>query len=202
MDNQKSDYRTIKSRSEGFFKDRGSKFYAYAFPVSNEVDVKQALQEIKKEHHSARHHCYAYRINPRQIEERSNDDGEPRHSAGSPILGQLKSYKVVNTLVIVVRYFGGTKLGVSGLINAYKSAAHDALNNTEVLESEFKAVFKIFFEYPDMNNVMRILKAFDANMLKQEMQMMVTMVLEIREDQLSHIQKELILLKSLTFNIL
>jgi uncharacterized YigZ family protein len=200
MDKNLPIYKTISKPSEGLYKDKGSKFISYAYPVSTEEEVKDALEAVKKSHHAARHHCYAYRINPRDIYERANDDGEPRHSAGTPILGQLQSFQVVNTLVVVVRYFGGTKLGVSGLINAYKTAAADALTNADRVEKELKAAIEIRFDYAQMNDVMRIIKQFDAIIIKQEMQLNVQMNLEIREDRLLLIQEQLGLVKKLTFN--
>lgn len=199
MDNDLPIYKTITKSAEGLYKEKGSKFISYAYPVSTEEEIKAALEEVKKAHHSARHYCYAYRINPRNIYERANDDGEPRHSAGTPILGQLNSFQVVNTLVVVVRYFGGTKLGVSGLINAYKTAASNALTNATIVEKELKAAFEIRFEYPQMNDVMRIIKQFDATITEQEMNLNVMMRLEIREDKLLRIQEPLDLLKKLTF---
>jgi uncharacterized YigZ family protein len=200
MDNDLPIYKTITKPAEGLYKEKGSKFISYAYPVTTEEEVKAALEEVKKAHHAARHHCYAYRINPRDIYERANDDGEPRHSAGTPILGQLNSFQVVNVLIVVVRYFGGTKLGVSGLINAYKTAAADALTNANTVEKELKAAIEIRFDYPQMNDVMRIIKQFDASIVKQEMQLDVKMNLEIREDRLLLIQEQFDLVKKLTFN--
>ncbi len=200
MDKDLPIYKTITFVSEGLYKDKGSKFISYAYPVSSEEEIKTALEDLKKAHHPARHHCYAYRINPRDIYERANDDGEPRHSAGTPILGQLNSFDVVNVLVVVVRYFGGTKLGVSGLIYAYKSAASEALAKASIVEKELKAALEIRFEYPQMNDVMRIIKQFDAGIMKQEMNLDVNIHLEIREDKLLHIEEQLNLVKKLTFN--
>jgi uncharacterized YigZ family protein len=127
-------YKTIKKESQGYFKDKGSKFLAFAFPVKSEEEIKEILTRLRKEHHSARHHCYAWRLGSEEITFRANDDGEPSSTAGKPILGQLLSFEVTNILIIVVRYFGGTLLGVSGLINAYKNAAADSLNNAEIIE--------------------------------------------------------------------
>jgi uncharacterized YigZ family protein len=202
MDNHLPIYKTISARAEGLYKEKGSKFLGYALPVSTEEQIKSALAGIIKEHHSARHHCYAYRLNPRGIYERANDDGEPRNSAGFPILGQLKSLQLVNVLVVVVRYFGGTKLGVPGLIQAYKMAAKETLNNAAVVKREIRAAFEIRFQYPLMNDVMRVLKQFDANILGQEMNLDVTMKLEIRQDRLLQIRRQLLLVKSLTFSAL
>lgn len=148
-------YKTISRNSEGVFKDKGSKFISYAFPVTNEEEIKTILQEIKKTHHSARHHCYAWRIGTGKITYRANDDGEPSSTAGKPILGQLLSFSLTNTLVVVVRYFGGTLLGVSGLINAYKSAAADALYNAEIVEKTIEEEFELTFSYHELNEVMQ-----------------------------------------------
>ena len=119
-------YQTIEKESQGYFKDKGSKFYAFAFPVTNEEQVKEILARLRKEHHSARHHCFAWRFGTENVSFRANDDGEPSSTAGKPILGQLLTCNVTNILVVVIRYFGGTLLGVSGLINAYRNAAADA----------------------------------------------------------------------------
>lgn len=152
------EYKTIEKESSGFFKDKGSKFYAYAFPVQNEEEVKDHLQNLKKEHHSARHHCYAWRMGTEEIMTRANDDGEPSSTAGKPILGQLLSYDVTNILLVVVRYFGGTLLGTSGLINAYKNASIDALNNAEIIPKLIETEYELAFEYPLLNPVMLKLK--------------------------------------------
>lgn len=192
-------YKTISASSEALIKDKGSKFLAFAFPVATEEDVKMHLDDLRKKYHDARHYCYAYRINPRDVYERANDDGEPRHSAGSPILGQLHSVGVVNTLVVVVRYFGGTKLGVPGLINAYKTAARLALDEAEIVEEEIRETITFTFDYPDLNEVMRIAKAFNANIEAQEMMNQVTMRLALTEDALKLMHAQLIMLKSITF---
>ena len=193
-------YKTISAPCEALFKDKGSKFLAFAFPVATEEDVKMHLDDLRKKYHDARHYCYAYRINPRDVYERANDDGEPRHSAGSPILGQLHSVGVVNTLVVVVRYFGGTKLGVPGLINAYKTAARLALDEAEIVEEEIRETITFTFDYPDLNEVMRIAKAFNANIEAQEMMNQVTMRLALTEDALKLMHAQLIMLKSITFS--
>ncbi|MBN1820964.1 MAG: YigZ family protein [Prolixibacteraceae bacterium] len=161
----KDTYQTIEKISEGLFKDKGSKFISYAYPITNEDQVKEILTEIKKSHHSARHHCYAWRMGTENITFRANDDGEPSSTAGKPILGQLLSYDLTNILIVVVRYFGGTLLGVSGLINAYKSAAADAINNNNIIEKKIEAVFEIQFSYNELNSVMQILKNENINQL-------------------------------------
>jgi uncharacterized YigZ family protein len=192
-------YKTIANPSIGLFKEKGSKFLAFTFPVSSEEEVKAHLDDLRKKYHDARHHCYAYRINPRNLYERANDDGEPRHSAGTPILGQLLSVGVINILVVVVRYFGGTKLGVPGLINAYKTAARLALDAAEIVEEAIQETITIAFDYPDLNNVMRIVKAFNANIEEQKMTTNITMRLALTENALQLMQSQLATLKTITF---
>lgn len=152
------EYRTIETEATGYFKDKGSKFFAYAYPIKKEDEVKDIIQALKKEHHSARHHCYAWRMGTEEIATRANDDGEPSSTAGKPILGQLTSYDITNILVVVVRYFGGTLLGVSGLINAYKSATIEVLENADVITKRIENTFELRFEYPLLNTVMQTLK--------------------------------------------
>jgi uncharacterized YigZ family protein len=193
------EYRTIAKPGEGLYKDKGSKFLPYCFFCETEDEAKQLLDDIRKAHHTARHYCYAYRINPQNIYERANDDGEPRHSAGTPILGQLQSAEVVNALVVVVRYFGGTKLGVSGLIQAYRQAAKESIENAKFVIKELKKHSNIKFEYVEMSQVMRIVKDFGATIEKQEMEYDVKMTLSIRGDKLKLMHDQLFLLKSLTF---
>ncbi len=151
-------YNTIEKPGEGYFKDKGSKFISYAFPVTSEEEIKGHVGKLKKEHHSARHHCYAWRLGTEEIICRANDDGEPSSTAGKPILGQLQSYGVTNILVVVVRYFGGTLLGVSGLINAYKNATADVLGKLEIVAKTIERRYQIHFNYPVLNDVMNILK--------------------------------------------
>jgi uncharacterized YigZ family protein len=154
-------YKTIKSVSHGLFKEKGSKFVSIALPVKNETEIKMFLDEIKKEHHDARHHSYAYAIGADGNSWRANDDGEPSGTAGRPILGQIRSFGITNVLVIVPRYFGGTLLGTSGLINAYKSAAGSALSNAEIIEHVMLQKCDLIFPYLAMNDVMKIIKEED-----------------------------------------
>ena len=157
--NEISTYQTLKSNSESLYKEKGSKFYGYAFPVYNEEEVKERLEEVRKIHNAARHHCYGYRIGVGQEERyRANDDGEPSNSAGKPIYGQLLSAEITNVLIIVVRYFGGTKLGVGGLISAYKIAAKEAIDSGTIVEKEIMNYYKINFDYPEMSEVMNFIK--------------------------------------------
>ncbi len=162
---------TIKDTSEGLFKDKGSKFIAYAYPVTDEDQIKEHLHQLKKEHYSARHHCYAWRLGSEKKHFRANDDGEPSSSAGKPILGQIQKYNLTNILIVVVRYFGGTLLGVGGLINAYRTSAVEALENAIIIEELVKAFFWVEYEYPLMNEVMKIFKNNELQQLQTEFEM-------------------------------
>lgn len=159
-------YRTIKRRSEGVFRDRGSKFLAFAFPVYSTEEIKKVLAELRKEYHDARHHCYAYRLGAAKEIFRANDDGEPSGSAGNPILGQIRSFDLSNILIVVVRYFGGTLLGVGGLINAYRSASANAIQDAIIITAAEKDLVEIFFPYILMNKVMKIIR--DEKMIIHE----------------------------------
>ena len=151
-------YKMLDAPGEGLYKEKGSKFIASAFTVTSEDEVKKALAEVKKKYYDARHHCYAYMIGPEKDCFRSSDDGEPSGTAGKPILNQILSKDVTNVCVIVVRYFGGIKLGVSGLINAYKTAAREALDNAVIVEKTVNEVYSLEFPYALMNDVMRVMK--------------------------------------------
>jgi len=160
-------YRTISKASEGMYKEKGSKFISFAFPVRSELDVKEKLEEVRKSYHDARHHCYAYRLGFDKMTYRVNDDGEPSGTAGKPIFGQFLSNDLTDILVIVVRYFGGTKLGVSGLIRAYKTATIEALNENSFVEKKVLDVYQVNFDYEQMNDVMKILKEDVINQIDQ-----------------------------------
>ncbi|SHJ88484.1 uncharacterized protein, YigZ family [Reichenbachiella agariperforans] len=162
-------YRIIQSPTEGFYKEKGSKFLAYAYAVEQVEEVKPLVEALKKQYYDARHHCFAHIINEgNQQHVRANDDGEPNHSAGDPILGQIRSFDLVNTLVVVVRYFGGTKLGVSGLIHAYKTAAEDALSKAKILTVEIKTDFRMVYPYDKTQDVMRITNEFGVEIKGQD----------------------------------
>jgi uncharacterized YigZ family protein len=175
-------YLTVESRSEGIFKDRGSKFIAYAFHVSTEAEVKEKLAELRKEHFSARHHCYAFRLGADKQHFRSNDDGEPSGTGGKPILGQIQSKDLTNILIVVVRYFGGTLLGVSGLIAAYRGAAADALVNAKIIEKQIKEVYQLNFPYAAMNDVMKILKDENLEQWEQDFQLDCKLKFSVRKN--------------------
>jgi uncharacterized YigZ family protein len=164
-------YYTISQEASAEFKDRGSRFIAYAFPLSSVEEFKEKLQSLKKEHPKAVHHCFAYRIGTEGNQFRVSDDGEPSGSAGRPILGQIDSKQLTNVLVVVVRYFGGTLLGVPGLINAYKTSTSLALQVTPIIQKQVEVVYDIQFDYTQVNDVMMVLKQFNCNIIRQDMQL-------------------------------
>jgi uncharacterized YigZ family protein len=174
-------YKTIAKPSEGSYSEKRSKFLAYAFPVQNEQEVKARLTEIQKKHWDARHHCYAYILGPHKDAYRLNDNGEPSGTAGRPIYGQLLSKDLTNTLVIVVRYFGGIKLGVSGLQNAYKVAAKEALDAAVIEERTIQEQYQVVFEYVKMNDIMQILKDPEIQVLDRQSDMRCTYTISVRQ---------------------
>jgi len=173
-------YKTIIKPSEGLYKDKGSKFLSFAYPVQSEDEIKEIIQNIKKDHHSARHHCFAWRLGYEKIHFRANDDGEPSATAGRPILGQIQSFDLTNILIVVVRYFGGTLLGVSGLINAYKLAANDALNNAQIVEQIVENKVLIEFDYGQMNEVMKVFKDEKLLQLNPQFDLKCKVITKIR----------------------
>ncbi|MFP4556628.1 MAG: IMPACT family protein [Bacteroidales bacterium] len=181
MSTTTDEYYTIEQTSQGIYKEKGSKFIALAFPVKTEEEVKEVQQELRKKYHDARHHCYAYVIGFKGEAWRANDDGEPSSTAGKPIHGQILSRNLTNTLVVVIRYFGGTKLGVSGLINAYKTAASEALDANEVVKRTINDIYRLSFDYEDTNDIMRLLKDDGVNILEQNFGAACDMVLAIRQ---------------------
>jgi len=181
-------YLEVVGSSKGLFKDKGSKFIAYAYSVKSEEDVKQRLAEVKKQEYAARHHCYAYILNPDKSAQRDSDDGEPSNTAGKPILGQLLSRELTNTLVVVVRYFGGVKLGVSGLITAYRAAASEALEDITVEKRFVKDVFTVYFKYPEMNNVMRMIKDNSLEIINQDFELECALTFCVKKSQSEKIQ--------------
>lgn len=174
-------YLTLAKESSGLYKDRNSKFFYFAFPVSNEEEVKERLAELKKKYYDARHHCYGFVIGRDGDFFKASDDGEPNHTAGDPILGQIRSHQLTNTLVVVVRYFGGTKLGVGGLIQAYKSSAALAIEANEIIIEQVKERVTVHFPYPVMNDVMKLVKNHELQIITQEMTLDCKMTLEYRE---------------------
>ncbi|MDG1039166.1 MAG: YigZ family protein [Polaribacter sp.] len=175
-------YKTIERPSEEtLFKEKGSKFFGYAFPVLSEDDVKVRLEQLKKKHHSARHFCYAYQLGIEKIRFRANDDGEPNNSAGLPIYGQIQSFEVTNILIVSVRYFGGTKLGVGGLISAYKVSAQITLEASVVVEKTINIHYKLTFNYDLMNVVQRIIKEKQIDVIEQKLEMDCQYTISIRK---------------------
>ena len=173
-------YKTIASTSQGIYKEKGSRFVSFAVPISSQEEIKPIIDKIRKEHHEARHHCYAYIIGHERIIWRVNDDGEPSGTAGRPILGQINSFGLTNIIIVVSRYFGGTLLGVSGLINAYRSAAESALRNAELTEKTVNEYYKITYPYISMNDVMKILKEENIGQSEQSFDIECNILLNFR----------------------
>ena len=183
-------YKTIdKASTEALFKDRGSKFYGYAFPVTNEEEIKENIEFLKKQHYNARHWCYAWQLGKKYEKYRANDDGEPTNSAGTPIYGQLQAFEVTNVLVVVVRYFGGTKLGVGGLIQAYKTAAKLALENSEIIQKTINEEFILQFNYSEMNKVMRIVKEEQISIINQKLDLNCRYIISVRKKEAAKVFK-------------
>ena len=184
-------YFTIKKPSEGIYKEKGSKFIAFAYPIYNEEDFKEHLAQLKKYYHDARHHCYAFRLGLTENEFRYSDDGEPNNSAGKPIYGQLLSSNITNVAIIVIRYFGGTKLGVGGLITAYKEAAKDAITNAKIVKRTINHYYKIKFDYPVMSDVMNFVKQHNLNVTNQIFENSCLIEFNIRTKEAEQIISEL-----------
>lgn len=188
MEIEKDTYNTItKPSKECVYKEKGSKFFGYAFPVTTEDQVKEHIEDLKKKHHSARHWCYAWQLGKAYEHYRANDDGEPSNSAGMPIYGQLQSFDVTNVLVVVVRYFGGTKLGVGGLIQAYKTAAQMALEASKIVKRTIDETFILRFEYPEMNTVMRIINDEDISVKNRSMEIACEFEILVRKKEAERI---------------
>lgn len=193
-------YLTISTISEGLYKEKGSKFLAFAIPVTSVSEVKTILEEKRKVYYDARHVCYAYLIGEETKESRSNDDGEPSGTAGKPILGAILSKQLTNVLIVVVRYFGGTKLGTSGLINAYREASFDALENNEIIEKNIETPIEINFDYISMNDVMKVIKELSPTILNQEFDNLCCMNLSIRKSDYPRIIDKFKNIDGLTIN--
>ncbi|MEJ6673995.1 MAG: IMPACT family protein [Flavobacteriales bacterium] len=176
-------YKTIKAPSkETLFKEKGSKFFGYAFPVASEDAVKETLEILRKKHHTARHFCYAYQLGIEKIRFRANDDGEPNNSAGMPIYGQIQAFEVTNILIVSVRYFGGTKLGVGGLMSAYKLSAKMALDASVILEKTINMMYTLTFNYDLMNSVMRIIKERNIDIVDQKLEIDCQYTIAVRKN--------------------
>ncbi len=190
-------YKTIHTASEGFYKEKGSKFYAYAYPVFSEEEIVEKQKTLRKKHYDARHHVYAYRLGSDKKRYRASDDGEPANSSGPPVFGQIRSFDLTNILIVVVRYFGGTKLGVPGLIRAYKTAAADAIEQAEIVEKTENDRIEFWFDYVAMNGVMKILKDENLVATEQEFEMTCRMVLSIRKSMTEQISQKLMKIETL-----
>jgi uncharacterized YigZ family protein len=188
---------TFSRPSEGVYKEKGSRFMAYAWPVSSEDEAKRHIKELKKVYHDARHHVYAFRLGVEGNVYRCSDDGEPSNSSGPPVLGQLLSNNLTNALIVVVRYFGGTKLGVPGLINAYRMAAADAIANNQVVEKFDQDVFTIRFEYLAMNEVMRIMKEENPEQANQQFDNECSIQLLVRKQNGARLRAKLLKVEGL-----
>lgn len=186
-----ADYLSINESSEGFFKDKGSKFCSFLHPVKNEAEVKKWIDFYKESQPSARHYCYAYRMGPSGEAYRAYDDGEPGGTAGKPMLNQLLSHNITNVLVVIVRYFGGTKLGVSGLIAAYKGATIDAIVQAEIVEKFKTNFYKVSFTYKDLPDVMKWTKQNPIEIIEQEFNLNCILKIEIKEGLASEVIKRL-----------
>ena len=178
-------YQEIKSPTRGTYKEKGSKFIAYAFAVYSEEQVKEKLKEIAALENTARHHCYAYILHPDKSDQRANDDGEPSSTAGKPILRQILSNDLTNTLIVVARYFGGIKLGVPGLIHAYKTAAADAISQATIIKKTIQEEYEVSFKYPQMNNVMRIVKEHALEVIITDFQIECKLIFAVAKNKAS-----------------
>ena len=180
-------YKTIKSNAEGIFRDKGSKFIAYAYPIVSEDEIKNIISKLRTEHGKARHFCYAYRLTPDRSVFRINDDGEPSGTAGRPILNCILSADITNIVIVVVRYFGGTLLGVPGLINAYKNASIEAIKESTIISKTINDVYEVYFEYLQMNDIMRLVKEENIQVLEQKFNINCILKFELRKAQLNHV---------------
>lgn len=189
---------TLGKESTGMYKEKGSKFLSFAYPISTEEKIKPILAGLRKKYYDARHHCYAYLLGKDQEVFRTNDDGEPNHSAGDPILGQIRSRGLTNVLIVVVRYFGGTKLGVGGLIQAYKKAAGEAIDNNEVIEGVLTSEISFTFDYNHTNEVMRIIAMHDMEIINQSFQSICEISLRCQKSRLKEAHHQLKEISSFT----
>lgn len=180
-------YKTIESTAEGIFRDKGSKFIGYAYPIRSEEEIKPLISSLRSEHTKARHFCYAYRLTPDRSVFRTNDDGEPSGTAGRPILNCLLSEDLTNILIVVVRYFGGTLLGVPGLINAYKSACVETISASKIITKTLNDIYEVHFEYLQMNDVMKVVKDESLDVLAQNFDINCILKFEVRKAQLNHV---------------
>jgi uncharacterized YigZ family protein len=197
---QTDTYFTISKPSTGIFKDKGSKFLSFAYPVKDEKEVKAIVDQLRKDYFDARHHCYAYRFGADKKTFRVNDDGEPSGTAGKPILGQIVSRDLTNILIVVVRYFGGTLLGTHGLINAYRAASQEALSNANIVQKYVYELYDLEFDYLQINHVMKIVKDFELEVINQQFEMACNMRLKIKLSLVNAIISKFTKIESLKFN--
>ena len=195
-------YKTIKYPSQGVYKEKGSKFLAFAYPIATEAEAKARLDELRKQYFDARHHCYAYILGADKAAYRINDDGEPSSTAGKPIYGQLLSHDLTNIIIVVVRYFGGIKLGVPGLINAYRTAAKDAIDNAIIIEKNITEVYNLQFTYEQMNSVMKILKDNNLPQCNQKFELECSLDFSVRQAESTRVCDEIIKIKDLKLTLL
>ena len=193
-------YRTIKEAAEGEISEKRSKFLAFAHPVKNVDEVKEWVEYYQKKYYDARHCCYAYMLGPERKDFRANDNGEPSGTAGKPILGQINSYELTDILIVVIRYFGGIKLGTSGLIQAYKAAAIEAIEAADIIEKTVDEDVTFYFEYPFMNQVMRIVKEEEPSIVRQGYDNDCSMTLRIRKGNMSRLKDRLEKVETLRFD--
>lgn len=195
-------YLTLKAFSQGLYKEKGSKFIGLVYPVSTQEEIKDILDKIRKQYHDARHHCFAWVLGMDKENFRVNDDGEPSGTAGKPILGQISAFGLTNVLIVVIRYFGGKLLGVSGLINAYRSAAKSAINNGEIVERFIQDFYKISFPYPVLNDVMKIIKDEEINQSGQEFELECCISINFRRSSGARILKRFSRIEGLKFKLI
>ena len=181
-------YKTIRKPSDGIYKEKGSRFLSFVYPVQTRQQAENHIMELKKKYHDARHHCFAYILNPDQAEYRVSDDGEPSNSAGQPILGQIRANRLTNVLIVVVRYFGGTLLGVGGLTRAYKSAAADAIDHADIITKTVMVLFRIRFPYDLTNTVMKVIQSPGIKVLGQTYDARVNVEIGVRKSVAEHIR--------------
>ena len=194
-------YFTIESPAKGLYREKGSKFLSFAYPVETESAIKLKIEALRKEYYDARHHCFAWVLGADKNKFRAFDDGEPNHSAGDPILGQIKSKDLTDVLVVVVRYFGGTKLGVGGLISAYKTSAADALNNAKIIEKEVAEVWHLHYSYPSTPEIMRLVKEFDLMIVNQKFESTCEVQVEVTNRDSKKVMERITLLQAMGVDV-
>ncbi len=191
-------YKTIKAPSEGVYKEKGSKFMAFAEPVINETEAKNVLEKYRRQYYDARHHCFAWAVGPARESQRMNDDGEPSGTAGRPIFGQILSFGLTNVVIVVIRYFGGIKLGVSGLINAYKTAARQALASSVIVDKTVNEVYEVMFDYGETSEVMRVIKENSLLVLKSDYSDKCRLIFTVRKKRSENTFRQIALINNVS----